>query len=106
MKVSCTDVLIVVESGTGEECLRRVQGIHRESRRAKQPLSLWLARRFPKRCSSNRQAGFDERWCPKLQAHFLVCPSRDLQRAKVVNFIEWIPARAADPDSAALSSPA
>ena len=33
---------------------------------------------------------FDERWCLKVQAHFLVCPQRHLQRSEVVDFIDWI----------------
>lgn len=42
---------------------------------------------------------FDERWCLKVQAHFLVCPQRHLQRSEVTNFIEWIGTHASDPES-------
>lgn len=41
---------------------------------------------------------FDERWCVKVQAHFLVCPPRHLQRAEVADFIEWMRVNAADPE--------
>jgi LysR family glycine cleavage system transcriptional activator len=44
---------------------------------------------------------FDDRWCLKVQAHFLVCPPRHLQRGEVVNFIEWIRENAADAEGAA-----
>jgi len=43
---------------------------------------------------------FDERWCIKVQAHFLVCPPRHLQRSEVANFIEWIREHASDPERA------
>ena len=43
---------------------------------------------------------FGERWCLKVQAHFLVCPQRHLQRSEVANFIEWIGTHASDPESA------
>jgi DNA-binding transcriptional LysR family regulator len=43
---------------------------------------------------------FDERWCLKVQAHFLVCPPRHLQRSEVVDFIEWIRESAADAEEA------
>lgn len=43
---------------------------------------------------------FDEAWCIKVQAHFLVCPQRNLQRREVADFIEWIGAHAADPERA------
>jgi LysR family glycine cleavage system transcriptional activator len=43
---------------------------------------------------------FDERWCLKVQAHFLVCPQRHLQRSEVVDFIEWIRENAADAEAA------
>lgn len=42
---------------------------------------------------------FDERWCLKVQAHFLVCPQRHLQRSEVTNFIEWIGTHVSDPES-------
>lgn len=42
---------------------------------------------------------FDEHWCLKVQAHFLVCPARHLQRCEVANFIEWVRAHALDPQS-------
>jgi LysR family glycine cleavage system transcriptional activator len=44
---------------------------------------------------------FDERWCLKVQAHFVVCPPRHLQRSEVVNFIEWIREKASDAEGAA-----
>jgi LysR family glycine cleavage system transcriptional activator len=44
---------------------------------------------------------FDDRWCLKVQAHFLVCPPRHLQRGEVVDFIEWIRENAADAEGAA-----
>jgi DNA-binding transcriptional LysR family regulator len=47
---------------------------------------------------------FDERWCLKVQAHFLVCPARHLQRSEVANFIEWVRAHAVDAESARLQS--
>ncbi len=43
---------------------------------------------------------FDERWCLKVRAHFLVCPQRHLQRGEVANFIEWIDTHASNPESA------
>jgi LysR family glycine cleavage system transcriptional activator len=43
---------------------------------------------------------FDERWCLKVQAHFLVCPQRHLQRSEVADFIEWIRTHAAEPEGA------
>lgn len=46
---------------------------------------------------------FDDRWCIKVQAHFLVCPKRHLQRSEVANFIEWIHEHARDPESAAIA---
>ena len=39
---------------------------------------------------------FDDRWCVKVQAHFLVCPPGHLQRPQVNDFIEWIRGHAAD----------
>jgi LysR family glycine cleavage system transcriptional activator len=48
---------------------------------------------------------FDDRWCVKVQAHFLVCPQRHLQRAEVVNFIEWMRVSAAEPEGSSPSSP-
>jgi len=44
---------------------------------------------------------FDARWCVKVQAHFLVCPQRHLQRSEVANFVEWIRGQAVDPELAA-----
>ncbi|HEV7913300.1 MAG TPA: LysR substrate-binding domain-containing protein [Albitalea sp.] len=49
---------------------------------------------------------FDERWCLKAQAHFVVCPPRHLQRSEVGNFIEWIREKASDAEGAAGSGPA
>jgi DNA-binding transcriptional LysR family regulator len=48
---------------------------------------------------------FDERWCIKVQAHFLVCPQRHLQRSEVANFIEWIREHANDPERVMLANP-
>jgi len=48
---------------------------------------------------------FDERWCAKVEAHFLVCPQRHLQRDEVANFIEWIHEHAACPERAVLADP-
>jgi LysR family glycine cleavage system transcriptional activator len=45
---------------------------------------------------------FDDRWCVKVQAHFLVCPPRHLQRTEVANFIEWIRTHAADAEGVSL----
>jgi DNA-binding transcriptional LysR family regulator len=47
---------------------------------------------------------FDERWCLKVHAHFLVCPQRHLQRSEVTNFIEWMREQAVEPESAAVST--
>jgi LysR family glycine cleavage system transcriptional activator len=48
---------------------------------------------------------FDDRWCLKVQAHFIVCPQRQLQRPQVAEFIEWIRDNATEPESGpALSS--
>ena len=49
---------------------------------------------------------FDERWCLKVQAHFLVCPQRHLQRAEVASFIEWIRENAAESESAGVAASA
>ena len=43
---------------------------------------------------------FDERWCLKVQAHFIVCPQRQLQRPQVAEFIEWMRDYAAEPEAA------
>jgi LysR family glycine cleavage system transcriptional activator len=48
---------------------------------------------------------FDERWCVKVQAHFIVCPPRHLQRPQVVDFIEWIRQHAAEPEGVAEGAP-
>jgi len=47
---------------------------------------------------------FDERWCVKVQAHFLVCPPRHLQRQEVVDFIEWMRENAADATATDMAS--
>jgi DNA-binding transcriptional LysR family regulator len=47
---------------------------------------------------------FDDRWCLKVHAHFLVCPQRHLQRSEVTNFIEWMREQAVEPESAAVST--
>ena len=47
---------------------------------------------------------FDERWCVKVQAHFLVCPPRHLQRQEVVDFIEWRRENAADATATDMAS--
>jgi DNA-binding transcriptional LysR family regulator len=44
---------------------------------------------------------FDARWCLKVQAHFIVCPPKHLQRAEVASFIEWLLALAAEAEAAA-----
>jgi DNA-binding transcriptional LysR family regulator len=36
------------------------------------------------------QPVFNPAWCCRVQAHFLVCPARHLQRPAVINFIQWI----------------
>jgi LysR family glycine cleavage system transcriptional activator len=46
---------------------------------------------------------FDDRWCVKVQAHFVVCPPRHLQRPEVANFIEWIREHAAEAESSTAS---
>jgi len=48
---------------------------------------------------------FDETWSLKVQAHFLVCPQRHLQRREVANFIEWIRGQAVNPESAEVILP-
>ncbi|CAN7590167.1 LysR substrate-binding domain-containing protein [Variovorax sp. LjRoot175] len=48
---------------------------------------------------------FDPRWCLKVQAHFLVCPSRHLQRKEVASFMEWLQENASDPEEGALGGP-
>jgi DNA-binding transcriptional LysR family regulator len=45
------------------------------------------------------QKVFDERWCLKVQAHFLVCPARHLQRTEVANFIKWVGEHATNAES-------
>jgi len=47
---------------------------------------------------------FDERWCLKVHAHFVVCPQRHLQRSEVTNFIEWMREQAVDPEGAIAST--
>ena len=39
-----------------------------------------------------------------LQAHFLVCPARRLERREVARFIEWVRAHAPDPETYSLPS--
>src|SRR5688572_14113306 len=46
---------------------------------------------------------FDERWCLKVHAHFLVCPQRHLQRSEVTNFIDWMREQAVEPEGAVAS---
>jgi len=46
---------------------------------------------------------FDERSCLKVQAHFLVCPQRHLQRDEVASFFEWMREHAVEPEAAAAS---
>lgn len=43
---------------------------------------------------------FDERWCLKVQAHFIVCPHKQLQRPQVAEFIEWVRENASEPERA------
>lgn len=40
--------------------------------------------------SGKLKAVFDEDWCLKVHAHFMVLPNRYLQRPEVVKFIEWV----------------
>lgn len=49
---------------------------------------------------------FDERWCLKVQAHFIVCPQRQLLRPQVAEFIEWVRENAAEPEGVAPPLPA
>ena len=46
---------------------------------------------------------FDDRWCVKVQAHFVVCPPRHLQRPEVANFIDWIREHAAEAEGSTAS---
>jgi len=57
-------------------------------------------------CEGRLRKVFDERWCLKVQAHFLVCPQRHLQRAEVASFIEWIRENAAESESAGVAASA
>ncbi|WP_119157563.1 LysR substrate-binding domain-containing protein [Caldimonas tepidiphila] len=43
---------------------------------------------------------FDDRWCLKTQAHFIVCPQRHLDRPQVTNFVNWVREQAAQPEGA------
>ncbi|BEP38507.1 LysR substrate-binding domain-containing protein (plasmid) [Variovorax sp. V59] len=47
---------------------------------------------------------FDERWCLKVHAHFLVCPQRHLQRSEVTNFMDWMREQAVEPEKAVAST--
>lgn len=47
------------------------------------------------------QPVFDERWCLKAQAHFMVCPQRHLDRPQVLSFIEWVRGQASGRDGSA-----
>jgi len=42
---------------------------------------------------------FDPECCLKVQAHFLVCPARHLERIEVAHFIDWVLAHALDPET-------
>jgi LysR family glycine cleavage system transcriptional activator len=52
--------------------------------------------------SGRLQAVFDEDWCLKVHAHFMVLPNRYLQRPEVMKFIQWVHSQnqpaAAQPD--------
>jgi LysR family glycine cleavage system transcriptional activator len=42
---------------------------------------------------------FDPERCLKVEAHFLVCPARHLERIEVAHFIDWVRAHALDPET-------
>lgn len=43
--------------------------------------------------SGRLKAVFDEEWCLKVHAHFMVLPNRYLQRPEVTKFIQWVHAQ-------------